>query len=311
MTTIHRIHHSPAARPQRTEHVRKSRLLCATDLLPKSDAALERAGLLADELGAQLELLHVAAPLSSEHALEQTLRNAITDLKARTRAPQWPHATAPNIAVRTGNPSRIILETAAESQADLLILGPHRKRGLSDVLEGTLAEKALTARCCPLLIVRQAPRETYNNVLLALDLAATSVPALQASESLVMGPGTPATVVHAYEPPYQGMLSYAGVSEQDILAYGNSSRRSAARDIRDLLREESTAPERYDVWIGDSHPAPAILRAVEMHRPDLLVLGTHARHRIGRALLGSVANRLLNLVNCDVLIVPKAAPARH
>jgi universal stress protein E len=311
MTTIQKIHHSPAARPQRTEQVRTSRLLHATDLLPKSEAALERAGLLADELGAQLKLLHVAAPLSSEHALEQTLRNAITNLRARTRAPQWLHSTAPSIAVRTGNPSRIILETAKESQADLLILGPHRKRGLRDALEGTLAEKALTARCCPLLIVQQAPREAYNNVLLALDLSATSIPALRASEALVLGPRSRATVVHGYEPPYQGMLGYAGVSEQDILAYGNSFRRSAAQDIRDLLRKESKAPERYDVWIGESHPAPAILRAVEMHRPDLLVLGTHARHRVGRALLGSVANHLLNLVDCDVLVVPKAAPVQH
>jgi universal stress protein E len=310
MTTIEKLHHSPAARPQRSEQVRTPRLLHATDLLPKSEAALERAGLLADELGAQLRVLHVATPLSSEHALEQTLRNAITDLKTRTRAPKWSHSTTPNIAVRTGSPSRIILETAAESQADLLILGPHRKRGLRDVLEGTLAEKALTARC-PLLIVQQAPREAYNNVLLALDLSATSIPALQASESLVLGPDSRATVVHAYEPPYQGMLSYAGVSEQDILAYGNSWRRSAAQDIRDLLRKESKAPERYDVWIGESHPAPAILRAVEMHRPDLLVLGTHARHRVGRALLGSVANRLLNLVDCDILVVPKAAPLHH
>lgn len=311
MATIERAHPSPAARPQRTEQVRTSRLLCATDLLPKSDAALERAGILADELGAQLGLLHVVAPLSSEHALEQTLRNAITDLKARTRTPRWSHSTAPDIIVRTGNPSRIIMETAEDSQADLLIVGPHRKRGLRDVLEGTLAEKALAARCCPLLMVQQPARETYNNVLLALDLSATSIPALRTSESLVIGPDTQATVVHAYEPPYQGMLGYAGVSEQDILAYGNSWRRSAAQDIRALLRKESTAPERYDVWIGESHPAPAILRAVELHRPDLLVLGTHARRRIGRALLGSVANRLLNLVDCDVLVVPKAAPAQH
>ena len=36
------------------------RILCATDLQPKSDAAIGRAGMLADQLGAGLTLLHVA-----------------------------------------------------------------------------------------------------------------------------------------------------------------------------------------------------------------------------------------------------------
>ena len=63
------------------------RLLVATDLLPKSEFAIDRAGLLADELDAELSLLHVVSPVSSERVLEQSLQMAIARMKSRVRSP--------------------------------------------------------------------------------------------------------------------------------------------------------------------------------------------------------------------------------
>lgn len=65
------------------------RLLCATDLLPKSEAAIDRAGMLAEQLQTPLSLLHVVSPSTSEHNLEQALQLAITGLNSRARAPEW------------------------------------------------------------------------------------------------------------------------------------------------------------------------------------------------------------------------------
>ncbi len=46
------------------------RILVATDLLSKSEVAIERAGMMADRLMADLSLLNVVAPSVSERALE-------------------------------------------------------------------------------------------------------------------------------------------------------------------------------------------------------------------------------------------------
>jgi nucleotide-binding universal stress UspA family protein len=42
---------------------------------------------------------------------------------------------------------------------------------------------------------------------------------------------------------------------------------------------------------------------IAAHSPDLLVVGTHGRSGLGRALLGSVAETLLAHATCDVLAV--------
>src|ERR1700754_88981 len=201
------------------------RLLCATDLLPKSEAAIDRAGMLAEQLQAQLSVLHVVSPATSECNLEQALQLAITGLDSRIRAPAWRFGPLPEVAVRTGSPTRLILDSIDRPRVDLLVIGPHRKRGLRDVLEGTLAEKILSTRQCPLLIVRQPAAAEYKHVLLALDVAEEFGAAVQAAESLILNDRAQAMVMHVSDPPYQGMLRSAGVGGEEVISYANQSRR--------------------------------------------------------------------------------------
>ncbi len=281
------------------------RILCATDLLPKSEAAIERAGLLSTQLRADVELLHVVSPAESEQALEQTLKQAFERTKSRAEPLLWRTHRPAIAAVRVGNPARIILDRAAQSRARLLVLGPHHKRPLRDALEGTIAEKALATRNYPVLVVRGEGQKPYRRVLMALDLSEASVAAVRAAESLVLTPEVDATVVLAHRPPYQGMLQYADVGTVSVAQYADDWKIEANRSVRELLKYESANPARYDIHIEQLPAAAGILHAVERYSPDLLVMGTHGGGRVRRALVGSVANRVLHDTSCDVLIVPE------
>ncbi|HEY0683811.1 MAG TPA: universal stress protein [Steroidobacter sp.] len=283
------------------------KLLCATDLLPKTEAAIDRAGLLAQRLDAQLALLHVVSPVTPEHNIEQALQLAIANLDSRARPPQWRHGPAPQVAVRTGSPARLIREAIDEHRSDLLIVGPHRKRPVRDVLEGTIAEKILSTRQCPLLIVRGKADADYCNVLLAVDISEECGAAVRAAEALVLSPSAQAMAMHVCEPPYQGMMRSAGVASEEVVSYVEHSRREAADEVRNLLRRVSGNHARYGVVICDHHPAMSIRRAIEMYQPDLLVMGTNGIGRMRRALIGSVANQILDAATCDVLIVPRGS----
>jgi nucleotide-binding universal stress UspA family protein len=275
--------------------------------LPKSEAAIERAGILTDALGADLTLLHVVPPDHSERVLEQNLQIALAQMKSRAQSPLWHASRMPRVAVRAGNPARQILDAIEQTKARLLILGPHRKRPLRDALEGTIAEKVLAARKCPVLIVRDEPVAPYRRVLLALDVSDASTSAISAAESLVISPKVHARIVHAYTPPYEGILRDDGVDADTITNYATAWKHETERAVRDFLKYQCADCSRYDIQVEHGRPASAVLRAIEQYEPDLLVMGTRGRGRLHQALVGSVANSVLHGATCDALIVPEGS----
>jgi nucleotide-binding universal stress UspA family protein len=178
---------------------------------------------------------------------------------------------------------------------------------LQDALAGTTAQRVLNARRIPVLIASQVPHGGYQRALVALDLSANSAEVLRAAEQLVSTSTTNSTVLYASELPYSGMLSYAGIDGITIDAYHGNWTQQARASVHEFRERESTNGARYRVVIDSAPAATTILRAVTERRPDLLVLGTQGRGRIGRALLGSVANEVLREAQCDVLIVPKGS----
>jgi universal stress protein E len=285
------------------------KILCATDLLAKSEAAVQRAEMLADNLEADVTLLHVVTPSHSEPVLEQSLQMAMVDMKLRAQRPFWRARQKPNIAVRTGSPGKIIVDVLSQSTPGLLILGPHRKRPIRDALEGTVAEKILTTRKCPVLVVHSQPSNPYQRVLFAVDPSSTLATAVRAAESLVLTAGEGAQVVHACLPAHEGMSLYHGVGLDSITTCStiNNGKYEAKKAIRNRLKCESDTRARYEILIEQSCIPTTVLRAIDQFRPDLLVMGTRGRGRVPRAPLGRVANRILREVACDTLIVPEGS----
>lgn len=283
------------------------RILCATDLREKSEAAIARAGLMADELGADLTLLHVVSDEQSPPVQEKVLHEAFA--RAKSRAEPFvarTHRTAV-VAVRTGNPAPTILDTAAQGKAQLLILGPHDRRPVRDALEGTILEQALEAGSFPVLTVRNEVRQAYRRVLIAVNYSEASLAALRAAESLVPAPDAEAAVVHAQRPPYEGMTPFAGVGFDPLASYVGEWKQETIDSIRGLLKYESANFSRYDIQIEQQSAVAGISHATARYAPDLLVVGIRGGGRIRRTLARSVAKRILHDTRCDVLIVPEGS----
>jgi nucleotide-binding universal stress UspA family protein len=155
--------------------------------------------------------------------------------------------------------------------------------------------------------VRNEARDPYRRVLLALDESDASASAIRAAESLVLTPEMSATVVHAHRPPYEGMLYSADIGPETIERYADNWKRDANQAVRELLSLESDDASRYAIHIEQKPAAPGILQAIAYFSPDLLVMGTRGGGRLRRALVGSVANRVLHETDCDVLIVPEGS----
>lgn len=279
------------------------KLLCATDLLPKTDAAVDRAYQLRGALNARLTLLHVVAPGGAEKGtLEQRLLAASSRLALRARH----SGPGVELVVLCGRPAGVAADEARN--AALAIVGPHHPAALMDALRGTFVERLLSEARCPVLVVRRPGREAYRKFLLALDGSPATGRVVREAERLPVGPDQELVVVHAHEPPYEAMINSVGAGNLSVARYASASMSQAAALLHTELRHHSRYPHRYRLALMDARPAAAIRHAIKENNTDLLVIGTRGHGRFRRALLGSTAHEVLNTTQCDVLLVPETGP---
>jgi nucleotide-binding universal stress UspA family protein len=280
------------------------KVLCATDLTLKSDAAVDRAGVLATQLDAELVLLHVVAHSAFASVLEQRLQSSMERMKERTRPPQWRHALAPNTIIRIGGAPEVVSRTAEEIGADLVVLGPH-SRETRGALMGTITARLLSERQWPVLIARQPVHGSYRRVLMALDLNPESAAVIRAAEQLVLRDETKASVVHSCHVPYNALLDAAGMDQQTIADFPGMVTAQARENIAELLGRESGGSVDYSVIVSRNSAAVAIEKIAGRLQPDLIIMGTRGHGPVRRALLGSVASRVMESALTDVLVVPE------
>jgi universal stress protein A len=139
-------------------------VLAAVDFSDESAQVLEKARVAADSHGAKLSLIRVVRPLAQVYgglnmALiadgsisfeEEALRQATEQLRDNGKIYR---VEAENVHVKIGNPAHEIRDTAAELEADLIVIGTHGRHGLG-LLLGSTANALLHGVGCDVLVVR-------------------------------------------------------------------------------------------------------------------------------------------------------------
>jgi len=290
---------------------RRPKMLCATDLSPGSEMAVQRAVLLMQQLDAELLLLHVVDEAQSGRMIRRKATRAHAVLEGRAGA-LGRAGCHPEISVHVGAPYRTIARAARQWGADLIILGPYRKR-FGDTLLGTTAERVMRTARIPVLNVNRQPARPYFEVLLATDRSESFVAAASLTGNLKLLQGARTSVVHALEPANRVLLYSAGVTEPHVGQYMRYLKRLSADELAVQLASAGLDPPKVPVIQETADPLLAIEHAVGLTGADLLVIGASRYPLLKRALLGSVSNEVLRTIKCDVLVVSPAAVrhARH
>ena len=134
-------------------------VLAATDFSEASAGAVELAASVARDSGAALTLLHVCeVPLHMEVVPPvDMVTPAVAVAEGRlaalagTLADRCPDAAT---VIRLGAPWEQLLACAAETGADLIVLGTHGRRGVAHAVLGSVAERVVQFAPVPVLTVR-------------------------------------------------------------------------------------------------------------------------------------------------------------
>ncbi|QSQ21897.1 universal stress protein [Pyxidicoccus parkwayensis] len=225
------------------------------------------------------------------------LRQAMEQETAALLAPLASDAQAPRAVVFAGV-GRIadhLVELAEREGVDLLVVGTHHRRALGrlwSVSHHAVRLARMSVACVPSTMAAEAavdaPLPVFSEVLVGTDFSETGNRAVAYACGLVPEGGT-VHLVHAAE----GKLTPGQEAElkQQLLAAVPKAAQAGGRRVQvELL------PHGRDVVM-------ALVQASERHRVDAIVMGTHGRSGLKRAVLGSVTQELLLRTDRPVLVV--------
>jgi nucleotide-binding universal stress UspA family protein len=152
----------------------------------------------------------------------------------------------------------------------------------------------------------------YRRILVALDGSETSIRALTASLNLARQGGGRVRMVHVVEElAYLGGFDPYGASSGDLIKV---IRENGEKVLANGLAAAQSAGVEADTVLYDNFGErlpEAVADAAKQWNADLIVVGTHGRHGIGRVLMGSGAEQIIRLSPVPVLVIrsPETPPA--
>lgn len=143
----------------------------------------------------------------------------------------------------------------------------------------------------------------YQTIMVGTDGSDSSYKAVDKAAGLARDAGAKLVIVCAYHPAGEREVAAA----EDVLgdeAYQVVGSTPAEDSLRTAAERAATAGATdvlTDAVSGD--PVKTLVRCVEQHRADLLVVGNRGLNTLAGRILGSVPSDVSRQAHCDVLIV--------
>jgi universal stress protein E len=284
------------------------RLLCASDLGPRSDRAVHRAALLARQMGAEVLFVHVVSDRQAERVMYLKANRARTRLVLQAERAMAHAPDAFRVEIHLGKPLKVIADLAKEWQADMIVLAAPISRRYEKLL-GTTAERIIRSVSCPVLMVHREPTADYSQIAVATDLSMTSVRAARVISKMGLLNGACTWFVHAFAPPTD-VAADEGKTAEQLDGLTERWQQLVSAQLSPDLAASGFDLSRVRIVAEPARPLDAIEQISERLQPELLVIGTSRWFMLKRMLMGSVAHQVLSRVRCDILAVSAASSAR-
>jgi len=141
-----------------------------------------------------------------------------------------------------------------------------------------------------------------KQILAAVDFSETSEAVVKLAEELASASGADVMLLHAAAPNPDFVGFEAGPQHvRDDRAHRLQEERRALRRLSDGLRRRGTEAQGRVV---EGATVETVLHEAERLEADMIIVGSHGRGVIARALLGSISRGVLEGATCPVVVVP-------
>lgn len=291
------------------------KILCPIDFSEYSTVALRYASALARENNAQVIVCHLIPDLTQainylEGNYVGTVHEALIT-SATAKFEEFVQKNCPDLPIikliGQGNASEWILRFAQEHKADLIVMGTHGHTGYERFFLGSVTNRVLHKTTIPVLtickpshtLVQDNPSNPVKikRILCPLDFDTNNDAIVDTALSLGRQYRSRIFFVHV-------------VTNKETLDWA-AAEKAAQESFHKILGTQKSDDCEFDFFVHAGEPGNIILRMIDLHDIDLLVMGHHSRRPIEELFLGSVAKRMVTDAACPVLVAHTTAHSRQ
>lgn len=287
-------------------------ILCPIDFSEFSARAYQYALSLAEHYRAKLVALHIVElwryPFADYAAYEADFANfckALTEggeQRLRELVKKYPHESIqPELVVKMGNASDLILSFAQEQHMDGIVMGTHGRRGFDRLVLGSTTDRVMRRSSCPVLVISKQPHHYtadqegrhvhhLNRILYCTDFSHHSERALNYAISATEEYDAELTLLHVVEHVPRS------TKPEELIA-------TCTERLDQLIAPERRKTMKLRTKVRIGKPYEEIAQHVLEAQIDMVTMAARGADALDRAVFGSTTYRVIQLGPCPVLIV--------
>ena len=292
-------------------------ILVTTAFSKNSDFALLRALEIAEKFNSKITLLHVIQKTRTDNFLDNPLKKWLPErlwlttkeyketlLQEKIQPLLQKNLNIRYFVISQGKPAQKILQYTKKNKIDLLISGAHGKYTIRDTFVGTTAEYIAKHTKCPVLIVKNKPKNAYQKIFVPVDFSSVSKRAF--NYALKLFPNCCVRLFHVGDYEYDDILKEKkqAIKKPKFIEIKNAIFNHLENKMKKIIKGYSKKLNKHPYKITLGYPGPTIVKEVKKSKQNLVVIGTQGHGRMHYLFIGSVANWVLTECDSDILLVP-------
>jgi nucleotide-binding universal stress UspA family protein len=207
-----------------------------------------------------------------------------------------------------GYPDKVIIDTSADMDVDLVVMGARGLRGIGSIIVGSVTKAVAVKSSKPVIIIKSPHPEISGNmkILFATDGSVHSDAMGRVLSSIPFPDDTEITVLNIMPTVYEDIPERFAMEINDRIKGIVAGKREA--EIKESGKVTKTAREylssrfsKIEELTKFGDPSEEILNAADTLKADIIAVGSSGMRGI-KGILGSVARYILNHSKCSVLI---------
>ncbi len=283
------------------------RILLSTDGSEYSEGAVREAIRLAKQCSSRLTAVSVVesnpefatiAPQITETMGKQARENlAAVQERARKEGVDC------SVVVREGEDSyKDIVEEAVKNRTAMIVMGRRGRTGLKRLMMGSVTARVIGHAPCSVLVVPKDASLNFKNIVVATDGSKYSASAASQAIGLAKRNGADLTVIAVV--PSELLtpmdLDLTMAQREHVADQEMHEAEKSAKAVKDAAQKEGVSVKAF---VLSGKPSEAVVQTARDRNAGLIVVGSHGRTGVERLLMGSVAERVIVLSECPVLVV--------